>query len=106
MTVVRGRPPTRARVLVAAVTSVLFGLAFVSLATGASGSPVVRIAQGLAVFAAGTVLFIAVVVLVLTRVAGWQEPESEAEFEAIVRRAERLAVQDRLRSIPPPGYAD
>ncbi|MGH2914615.1 MAG: metallopeptidase family protein, partial [Solirubrobacteraceae bacterium] len=84
----------------------LFGLAFVSLASGASGSPVVRIAQGLAVFGAGTVLFIAVVVLVLTRVAGWQEPESESEFEAIVRRAERLAMQDRLRAIPPPDYAD
>jgi predicted Zn-dependent protease with MMP-like domain len=34
------------------------------------------------------------VVLAMIRLAGWREPESEEEFEAIVQRAERLAAQE------------
>ncbi|MHB1568961.1 MAG: metallopeptidase family protein [Solirubrobacteraceae bacterium] len=80
--------PNRTRVLVAAAASLTLGLAVVSVAAGPSGSSAVRVLQGLAVFAAGTVAFIVVVVLVLTKVAHWRQPESE--FEAIVQRAERL----------------
>ena len=80
--------PTRSRVLVAAAASLTLGLAVVSIAAGPSGSSAVRVLEGLAVFAAGTVAFVVVVVLVLTKVAHWRQPESE--FEAIVQRAERL----------------
>ena len=34
------------------------------------------------------------VVFALVRLAGWQDPESEEDFEALVERAERLAADD------------
>ena len=34
------------------------------------------------------------VVLALVRLAGWRDPESEEDFEALVQRAERLAAED------------
>ena len=45
-------------------------------------------------FAAGAVIVGGVVVLAMIRLAGWRDPESEAEFEALVQRAERLAAED------------
>ena len=59
-----------------------------------------RLLQGVAVFGAGAVLVGGTIVLVMVRLAGWEEPESEDEFEAIVQRAERLAVPGWS-----PGYA-
>ena len=85
------RQPTIRRVLVAAVGALTVGVGAVSIITGFSGSPAVRILQGLAVFAAGAAIIGAAVVLALVHLAGWREPESEEEFEAIVQRAERLA---------------
>ena len=61
------------------------------LVTGFSDSPPVRLLQGIAVFAAGAVIIGGAVVLAMPHMAGWREPESEEEFEAIVQRAERLA---------------
>ena len=34
------------------------------------------------------------VVFVMVRLAGWRDPESEQDFEALVQRAERLAAED------------
>ena len=85
------QPPTIRRVLVAAVGALTIGLGAVSVITGFSGSPAVRVIQGLAVFAAGAAIIGGAVVLALVHLAGWREPESEEEFEAIVQRAERLA---------------
>jgi predicted Zn-dependent protease with MMP-like domain len=45
------------------------------------------------VFAAGAAIIGGGVVLALVYLAGWREPESEEEFEAIVERAEWLAAQ-------------
>jgi predicted Zn-dependent protease with MMP-like domain len=53
----------------------------------------VRLLQGIAIFGAGAAVVGGVVVLAMTRMAGWREPESEEEFEAIVQRAEELAAR-------------
>ncbi len=88
-----GKPPTLYRILMSAAAALTVGLGAVSLISGFSDSPPVRLLQGVAVFAAGAVVLGAVVVITMTRMAGWREPESEEEFEAIVERAERLAAQ-------------
>ncbi|MGH2857643.1 MAG: metallopeptidase family protein [Solirubrobacteraceae bacterium] len=91
----RGATPTRTRILVSAAASLTVGLGAASVVTGFSTSPPVRLIQGVAVFAGGAIVFVAVVVLILTHLARWREPESEEEFEAIVRRVERFAAEGR-----------
>ncbi|HEX4011252.1 MAG TPA: metallopeptidase family protein [Solirubrobacteraceae bacterium] len=88
-----GKPPTLSRILLSAVAALTVGLGAVSLVSGFSDSPAIRLIQGVAVFAAGVVILGGVTVLAMTRLAGWREPESEAEFEEIVLRAERLAAE-------------
>jgi predicted Zn-dependent protease with MMP-like domain len=89
-----GKPPTLRRILFSALGALTVGLGAISLIAGFSDSFPVRMLQGLAVFAAGAVIIGGTVVLVMVRLAGWREPESEQEFEAIVERAERLAALD------------
>jgi predicted Zn-dependent protease with MMP-like domain len=86
-------PPTLRRILFAAVAALTIGLGAVSVVTGFSDSPPVRLLQGIAIFGAGAAVVGGVVVLAMTRMAGWREPESEEEFEAIVQRAEELAAR-------------
>jgi len=88
-----GQPPTLRRILFAAVAALTIGLGAVSVVTGFSDSPPVRLLQGVAIFGAGAAILGSVVVLAMTHMAGWREPESEEEFEAIVRRAEELAAR-------------
>jgi predicted Zn-dependent protease with MMP-like domain len=88
-----GQPPTLRRILFAAVAALTIGLGSVSVVTGFSDSPPVRLLQGVAIFGAGAAILGSVVVLAMTHLAGWREPESEEEFEAIVRRAEQLAAE-------------
>jgi predicted Zn-dependent protease with MMP-like domain len=88
------RPPTPKRILLAAGAALVVGLGGVSLIAGFSQSFPVRVLQGLAVFAAGAVIIGGAVILLMIRLAGWRDPISEAEFDAIVERAERLAVDD------------
>jgi predicted Zn-dependent protease with MMP-like domain len=70
------------------------GLGAISLIAGFSDSFAIRLVQGLAVFAAGAVIVGGAVVLAMISLAGWREPESEEEFEAIVQRTEWLAAAD------------
>jgi predicted Zn-dependent protease with MMP-like domain len=88
-----GSPPTLRRVLLSALAALTVGVGAVSLIAGFSDSIAVRLLQGLAVFGAGVVVIGGTVVLVMIRLAGWREPESEEDFEAIVRRAEDLAAE-------------
>ncbi len=88
------RPPTPRRILIAALAALTVGLGAVSLLAGFSQSPAVRVLQGLAVFGAGAVIIGGAVVLVMLRLAGWRDPISDAEFDAIVERAERLAAEE------------
>jgi predicted Zn-dependent protease with MMP-like domain len=85
-----GSPPTLRRILWSALAALTVGLGAISLVVGFSTSFPVRLLQGLAVFAAGAVIIGGAVVLALVRLAGWRDPESEDDFEALVQRAERL----------------
>ena len=89
----QSQPPTLRRVLFAALVALTIGLGAVSLIAGLSESFPVRLLQGIAVFAAGAVIVGGAVVLVMIRLAGWHDPESEIDFEALVLRTERLAAQ-------------
>ena len=86
-----GSPPSTRRVLLSALAALTVGVGAMSLVAGFSDSFPVRLLQGLAVFGAGAVVIGGTVGLVMIRLAGWRDPESEEDFEAIVRRAEDLA---------------
>ena len=89
-----GQQPTLRRILISALAALTVGLGAASLIAGFSDSFPVRLIQGLAVFGAGAVIIGGAVVLTMIRLAGWREPESEMDFEAIVERAERIAAGD------------
>jgi predicted Zn-dependent protease with MMP-like domain len=89
-----GSPPTPRRILLSALAALTVGLGAVSLVGGFSDSFPVRLLQGLAVFGAGAVIIGGAVLLMMIRLAGWRDPESEDDFEALVQRAERLAAED------------
>ena len=86
-----GAPGHLRRVGVAAIIAMSLGLVVIVIGQGFSSVGVVRaledVALGVIVAAAlmGSVAFVAV------RMAGWRDPESESEFEEIVRHSERLA---------------
>jgi predicted Zn-dependent protease with MMP-like domain len=77
-----------------ALAALTVGLGAASLIAGFSDSFPLRLLQGLAVLAAGAVIIGAAAVFVMIRMAGWRDPESEQDFEALVQRAERLATED------------
>jgi predicted Zn-dependent protease with MMP-like domain len=83
--------PTPRRILFSALAALTIGLGAISLIAGFSDSFAVRLLQGIAVFAAGAVIVGGAVVLAMIRLAGWHDPESETDFEALVLRTERLA---------------
>ena len=87
------KPPTVRRILFSALAALTIGLGAVSLIAGFSESFPVRLLQGVAVFGAGAVIIGGVVVLTMIRLAGWRDPESEIDFEALVQRTERLAAE-------------
>jgi predicted Zn-dependent protease with MMP-like domain len=94
------RAPTVRRVLTAAACAFAVGLVTLALlGEGTLLSGPLRMLQG------GTlvVLVIAIVGIVMMsfglRMAGWTEPETEAEFEALVEESERLA-RDGLAAEP------
>jgi predicted Zn-dependent protease with MMP-like domain len=86
-------PQNVRRVLVSAVAAMTVGFGVVSLIGGFSDYFPVRLLQGVAVFAAGALLIGGAVVLAMIRLAGWRDPESEEDFEALVQRAEQLAAE-------------
>ena len=94
------RAPSVRRVLLAALVALSAGLVLVALlGDGTLLSGPLRMLQG------GTlvVLVIAIVGIVMMsfglRIAGWTEPETEAEFEELVEESERLA-RDGLAAEP------
>jgi predicted Zn-dependent protease with MMP-like domain len=86
--------PTPRRILGSALAALTVGLGAASLIAGFSTSAPLRLLQGVAVFGAGAVIVGGAAVLVMIRLAGWRDPESEADFEALVQRTERLAADD------------
>jgi predicted Zn-dependent protease with MMP-like domain len=87
------RPPTVRRILVCALAALTVGLGVGSLIAGFSDSFAVRLVQGIAVFGAGLVIVSAAVVFAMLHFAGWRDPESEEDFDALVLHAERLAAE-------------
>jgi predicted Zn-dependent protease with MMP-like domain len=85
---------TPRRIVIAALAALVVGLGGLSLAVGLGGPLPVRVLKGLAVFGAGAVIIGGAVVAVMLHLAGWRDPVSEHEFDAIVERAERLAAAD------------
>ena len=83
--------PTVRRILFSALAALTVGLGAASLIAGFSDSFPVRLLQGIAIFASGAVIVGGAVVLAMIRLAGWRDPESEIDFEALVQRTERLA---------------
>ncbi len=88
------RPPSPRAIAGTAALSLCFGLAFIALFDGFSSSFPLRAAQGIAVFVCGAVIIGGPFVWLAVRMGNWSTPESEAEFEAVVRRSERLARDD------------
>jgi predicted Zn-dependent protease with MMP-like domain len=100
----RSHPPTPRRILFSALAALTVGLGAVSLIAGFSDSFPIRLLQGIAVFGAGAVILGGAVVVALVRLAGWQDPESDEEFDAIVERTERLAAEGSWGDGDEPGF--
>ncbi len=86
-----GRQTTIGRILLSAVAALTIGLGAVAVLAGFSDSPPLRLLEGVAVFAAGAMVIVGVVVLVMIHLADWRDPESEDDFERLVIRSELLA---------------
>jgi predicted Zn-dependent protease with MMP-like domain len=86
------RPAASLRGVLASALAVLtVAVGILTLTMGYSATPAVKFVQFLTVLGLGAILIGGVIVLVLVKLAGWRAPEDE--FEQIVRRAERLAVE-------------
>jgi len=85
------REPTPRRVMLAALVALAVGLAAVGLLGGFSVSTPMRLMQGVVLVVLAILVVGALMMSLGLRLAGWNEPESEAEFERIVQESERLA---------------
>ena len=85
------RGPSVRRVLLAALLALAAGLGTIALLEGPSFSTPVRLLQGGALVVIVIAVVGAIMMSVGLRMAGWSEPESEAEFERLVEQTERLA---------------
>jgi predicted Zn-dependent protease with MMP-like domain len=83
-------PPAR-RIVLAAVMAMSLGLSAVVVLQGFSTQAPVKLIETGAVIVVFAGALGAAMILVGLRMADWQEPEDEAEFERVVQRAERLA---------------
>lgn len=86
-----GRNPTPRRVLLPAVLALAIGLGVVGIFGGFSVSTPVRLMQGGVLVVLAILVVGALMMSLGLRLAGWAEPESEAEFERVVQESERLA---------------
>lgn len=83
-------PPVR-RIVLAAVTALCAGLTAAVLLGGFSVNPAVRAVQTAGVIGLIAAVIFGGAIAIGLRLAGWEEPESEEEFEKVVLRSERLA---------------
>jgi len=92
------RPPANAsghlrRVGVAALIALSLGLVTIVVGQGFSSVGAVRALEDIALGVIVAAALMGVAALVAVRLAGWRDPESESEFEEIVRNSETLARQ-------------
>jgi predicted Zn-dependent protease with MMP-like domain len=74
----------------AALIALSLGLVVIVVGQGFSTVGAVRVVEDLVLGIAAVALLTGAVAFVAVRLAGWHDPESEEEFEKIVRRAEEL----------------
>src|ERR1019366_5621297 len=79
------------RVGVASLIAMSLGLIVLVVGQGFSSIGTVRALEDLALGVIVVAALMGAVALVAVRLADWREPESEAEFEELVRNSERLA---------------
>jgi predicted Zn-dependent protease with MMP-like domain len=88
----RDRPMSLRRTLFAAVIAMSLGLTAIVVLEGEfSTIGMFRVAEVAALVVVGAAAMLGAMAIVGVRMAGWKEPESEAEFDRVVMRAERLA---------------
>ncbi len=83
----------------AALVALALGLLVIVIGEGFSSDGAVRLVEDLVLGIAAVAIVTAGAASVAVRLAGWRNPESEEEFEEIVRRAEELA-RDGLAADP------
>ena len=74
----------------AALIALSLGLVVIVVGEGFSTVGAVRVVEDLVLGVAAVALLTTAIAFVAVRMAGWHDPESEEEFEKIVRRAEDL----------------
>ncbi len=84
-------PTPLRRIVLAAVIALSVGLCVVAIGQGMSTSFPIRLLESIAIGVVAIAVLAAIVTFVMGRMADWREPASEAEFEEVVRRSERLA---------------
>jgi predicted Zn-dependent protease with MMP-like domain len=95
--------PNLRRIGFAAAVALSVGVTAIVIGEGFSPSFPMRLIEALGIAVVATAVFGVLIVMVASRLADWRDPVSEAEFEQVVRRSERLAA-DGLAAEP--GEAD
>jgi predicted Zn-dependent protease with MMP-like domain len=85
------RLPAGRRIAASALVAFCAAVILVTVLGGLSQNYLARLVQVIACTAAVVVVLGAVIALITGRLADYQEPEDEEEFEALVRRSEYLA---------------
>ena len=98
----RSRTTSGRRIAVAALVALSIGLVVIVVAQGTASSGVLRTIEELAIGVVVIGGFTAVIAFAAVGMAGWSNPVSEQEFDALVMRAERLAGSG-LAAPPSPG---
>lgn len=78
------------RIGLAALIALSLGLVVIVIGEGFSSDRAVRVVEDLLLGIAAIAILTAIAASIAVRLAGWQQPESEEDFEEIVRRAEQL----------------
>lgn len=79
------------RVGVAALIALSLGIVVIVAGQGFSTNGAVKFVEDIALVALGVAIVAGGAAFVAVRLAGWRDPESEVEFEALVRHSEELA---------------
>ena len=87
----RGPVPALRRILFAAAIALSLALSAIVVMQGFSQDSWIKAVQLVAVIVVGAAAIGGAFVAVGIKMAGWEEPESEEDFERVVLRAERLA---------------
>jgi predicted Zn-dependent protease with MMP-like domain len=85
------RGPSVRAIVASAAVALSMGLGFIAIADGFSDSVLLRLLEGASLLVLGAVVLSLVIGVAVPRMADWRDPASEAEFERMVERSERLA---------------